>query len=176
FMTHRIREAMREGPILTGPLGGANKVVEADETYVGGKAKNRAFREPRKKEAVMALIERDGKLRSFHLPDVTAKTLRPILVSHVDRGSYLITDEAQVYAAPGERFDGHGTVNHSAKEYVCGQFWHTDTIENAFSLLKRGISDNYHHVSQKHAPLPRRVRFPLQLTRRFGHRARRAGQ
>ncbi len=98
----------------------------------------------------MALVERDGKLRSFHVPDVTAKTLRPILTSHIDPGSYLMTDESKTYAAPGEEFSGHGSVNHSAKEYVRGQFWHTNTIENAFSLLKRGISGNYHHVSQKH--------------------------
>lgn len=151
FMTHRIRKAMREGPVFAAPLGGKNKVVAADETYVDGKAHNRAFgKTTPKKEAVMALIERDGKLRSFHVPDVTAKTLRPILVSHIDRNSYLMTDEAAVYAAPGTEFDGHGSVNHSAKEYVRGQFWHTNTIENAFSLLKRGINGNYHHVSQKH--------------------------
>ena len=126
FMMHRIREAMREGPIFNGPLGGQNKVVEVDETYVGGKAKNRAFKAPPKKEAVMGLVEREGKLRMFHVPEVTAKTLRPILVSHIDRKSYLMTDEAMVYSAPGEEFAGHGSVNHSTKEYVRGQFWHTN--------------------------------------------------
>jgi len=162
FMSHRIREAMRE--TSHGPIGGQNKVVEAGETYVGGKAKNRAFKEPPKKEAVMGLIERDGDLRYFHVPDVTAKTLRPILVSHVDRGSYL-TDEAAVYAAPGEEFSGHGTVNHSAKEYVRGVLWHTNAIECAFSLLKRGITGNYHHVSQKHLR-----RYLGEFDFRFNHR------
>lgn len=151
FMTHRIREGMRElSPNKDGGLGGQNKVVEVDETFVGGKAKNRAFKAPPKKEAVVGLVERGGKLRSFHVPEVTSKTLRPILVSHIDRKSYLMTDKSVVYPAPGEEFAGHGTVNHSAKEYVRGEFWHTNTIENAFSLLKRGITGTYHHVSQQH--------------------------
>ncbi len=148
FMSHRIREAMRDPK--PDPVGGQNKVVEVDETYVGGKAKNRAFAPPPKKEAVMGLVEREGKLRMFHVPEVTSKTLRPIMVSHIDRGSYLMTDESTVYPAPGEEFAGHGTVNHSAKEYVRATFWHTNTIECAFSLLKRGITGTYHHVSQKH--------------------------
>ncbi len=79
FMMHRIREAMREGK--AGPLGGANKVVEADETYIGGKAKNRAFAPPPKKEPVVTLVERDGSVRSFHVEAVNARTLRPILVT-----------------------------------------------------------------------------------------------
>jgi transposase-like protein len=148
FMTHRIREAMREGSF--GPVGGENKVVEADETYVGGKAKNRAFREPPKKEAVFSLVERDGKVHSFHLPSVTAKSLRPVLKAHVDSKSYLMTDEAGVYRKIGMEFNGHGTVNHSIDEYVRGTFWHTNTIEGYFSILKRGINGVYQHVSQQH--------------------------
>ena len=149
FMAHRIREAMRD--FKPEPMGGQNKVVEADETYVGGKAKNRAHRkEPPKKEAVFSLVERDGTVRSFHVPDVSGNTLRPILVSHVDRKSYLMTDEAAVYLAPGNEFAGHGTVNHSIDEYMRGNFWHTNTMENYFSIMKRGINGVYHHVSQKH--------------------------
>ena len=82
FMMHRIREAMRNNPDV-GPLGGSNKVVEADETFVGGKAKNKAFGPPPKKEAVFALVERDGMVRSYHVPAVNAKTLRPILVTQL---------------------------------------------------------------------------------------------
>ncbi len=99
FMMHRIREAMREGKL--GPLGGKGKFVEADETYVGGKAKNRAFKARPKKEAVMALLERGGKVASVHVPNVTAKTLRPIIVSIVDRKSHLRTDESLVYPKVG---------------------------------------------------------------------------
>ena len=133
-----------------GPLGGSNKVVEADETYIGGKAKNRAYAPPPKKEAVFALVERDGKVRSHHVPTVSAKTLRPILFTQVDRKSYLMTDEALVYVKPGEEYAGHGTVNHSINEYVRGGFWHTNTVENYFSIFKRGITGVYHHVSQEH--------------------------
>ena len=148
FMSHRIREAMREGK--TGPLGGQNKTVEADESFVGGKAKNRAFGPPPKKEAVFALVECEGKVRSFHIPAVNAKTLRPILVTQIDRKSYLMTDEASAYVRVGREFAGHGAVNHSIEEYVRGGFWHTNTAENYFSIMKRGITGVYQHVSQKH--------------------------
>ena len=148
FMAHRIREGMRD--FSPDPIGGANKVVEADETYVGGKAKNRAFAPPPKKEPVFALVERDGKVRSFHVPAVNAKTLRPILVTHADRGSYLMTDEAGAYVRVGREFAGHGTVNHSINEYVRGGFWYTNTVENYFSIFKRGVGGVYQHISQKH--------------------------
>lgn len=151
FMAHRIREAMRPGSTGRDPLGGANKVVEADESYVGGKAKNKAFGPPPPKEAVFALVEREGRVRSFHVPDVSAKNLRPVLVTQIDRASYLMTDEAPVYRGVGREFGGHGTVNHSINEYVRGGgFWHTNTAENYFSILKRGIMGVYQHVSQKH--------------------------
>ena len=148
FMAHRIREAMRDAN--PDPIGGQNKVVEADETYVGGKAKNRAFGPPPKKEAVFALVEREGKVHSFHVPAVNAKTLRPILVTHADRDSYLMTDEAGAYVRVGREYSGHGTVNHSINEYVRGGFWYTNTVENYFSILKRGITGVYQHVSQQH--------------------------
>jgi transposase-like protein len=150
FMTHRIREAMRE-PAGAGPLGGKNKVVEADETFVGGKAKNRADGRVPRKEAVMSLVERDGRIRSFHVTaTVNAATLRDVLTSQVDRASYLMTDEATYYTKTGREFGGHGTVNHSIEEYVRGGFWHTNTVEGYFALLKRGIYGVYHHVSPKH--------------------------
>ncbi len=148
FMMHRIREAMRESK--PGALGGSNKVVEADETWMGGKAKNRAFKEPRPKEPVVALVERDGSVRSFHVEAVNARTLRPILVTQIDRASYLMTDESNVYTKTGKEFSGHGTVNHSIKEYVRGKFFHSNTVENYFSILKRGVTGNYQWVSAKH--------------------------
>jgi transposase-like protein len=148
FLMHRIRESLRPAGDV-GPLGGANQVVEADETYVGGKAKNRKNQVP-KKEAVIALVERSGRVRSQHVPKVTAATLKPMLHAQIDLKSYLMTDEAPVYAKIGEVFSGHGTVNHSIEEYVRGGFWHTNTVENYFSILKRGITGTYHHVSQQH--------------------------
>jgi transposase-like protein len=148
FMMHRLREAARTGT-LPPALGGANKVVEADETYVGGKAKNRKGHVP-PKEAVVALVERGGKVRSRHVADVTGKTLRDTIVTQIDRASYLMTDEAPAYKTIGDEFEGHGTVNHSAEEYVRAYFWHTNTVEGYFSILKRGITGTYHHVSAAH--------------------------
>jgi transposase-like protein len=94
FLAHRIREAMGLGPETdTSPLGGANKVVEVDETYVGGKAKNRAYKEPEPKKAVVTLVEREGRARSFHVANVTAKTLRPIINANTSKASALMSDE-----------------------------------------------------------------------------------
>jgi len=148
FMMHRIRESLKPSP--SDALGGTNKVVEADESYVGGKAKNRAHREPAPKKAVFSLVERDGEVRSFHVANVSAQTLRPIIVKQTDCASYLMTDESTVYPTLGKEFAGHGTVNHSANEYARAKFWHTNTAENYFSLLKRGIYGVYHHVSEAH--------------------------
>ncbi len=150
FLCHRIREAM-DGADGNGPLGGPNEVVEADETYVGGKAKNRAFRDPAPKKAVVALVTRAGHARSFHVANVNAKTLRPLIVTNVERASHLMTDESHVYTAVGREFNGHSTVNHSAKEYVkTGGFKHSNTAENFFSIFKRGVIGTYHHMSEAH--------------------------
>jgi transposase-like protein len=155
FMTHRIREAMRDGT-FPGPLGGEGKIVEADETWIGGKEKNKHVGKRNKrniggtgKEAAFALVERGGKVRSFHVPEVSGKTLRPILVSQVNRKSALMTDEGGQYYQAGKEFNRHETINHSADEYVRGDA-HTNTIEGYFSILKRGIVGTYHHVSQQH--------------------------
>ncbi len=148
FMAHRIRESMRE--FAPDPVGGANKVVEVDETYVGGKAKNRAFKEPPKKEAVVALVERGGKVRSQHVPKVTARVVGKIVNQQIQQASYIMTDESPVYPKIAREFGGHGTVNHSIKEYVRGSFWHTNTVENYFSIFKRGINGVYQAVSEKH--------------------------
>ena len=149
FMMHRVREAMRQ--ISAGGMGGQNKVVEVDETYVGGKAKNAKRGAPiPRKEPVISLLERDGQVRSFHVPAVSRNTLRPILVTQIDRKSYLMTDEAGVYKKVGKEYAGHGSVNHSIEEYVRGTFWHTNTVEGYFSILKRGITGVYQHVSQQH--------------------------
>ena len=93
FLCHRIREAM-DGATGNTPLGGGSGVVEADETYVGGKARNRAHRYPAPKKAVVALVEREGHVRSFHVANVNAKNVRALLVTNVDRSAHLMTDES----------------------------------------------------------------------------------
>jgi transposase-like protein len=146
FMAHRIREGMR--PLRSedaGPKGGKGKIVEADETWIGGKEKNKHVGKRNKrniggtgKEAAFALVERGGKVRSFHVPEVSGKTLRPILVSQISRKSALMTDEGGQYYHVGKEFARHETINHSADEYVRGDA-HTNTVEGYFSILKRGI-------------------------------------
>jgi transposase-like protein len=150
FMTMRLREAMGE-QAPDGGIGGENKVVEADETFVGGKKKNAHNGKPEpKKHAVVALVERGGEVRANHVPDVTAKTLRKTLVTQASRKSYLMTDEAPAYKGIGKEFSGHGSVNHSADEYVRGMFWHTNTAESFFAILKRGVYGSFHAVSEQH--------------------------
>jgi transposase-like protein len=147
FMAHRIREAM---DIDDGPLGGSpERVVEADETYVGGSTMNRASKKTAPKKAVVTLVERGGQARSFHVANVHASVLRPILFQNADRLSTLMTDESSVYTGAGQSFWQHQTVVHRLGEYARGQ-WHTNTAENFFSIFKRGIVGVYHHVSEAH--------------------------
>ena len=154
FLTHRIREAMKDGAL--GPLGGEGEAVEADETFIGGKEKNRHRSKRAKKrlggswgkETVLSLVERNGRVRSMHVASVTAANLRPILVGQIDDRSKLYTDDAGQYRHMGKDFD-HESVNHGANEYVRGAA-HTNTVENYFSILKRGITGCYFHVSEAH--------------------------
>lgn len=154
FLCHRIRESLRETKPEK-PMGGTGKFVEADEAFIGGREanKHKAKRTVRGgsggKEAVFSLVERQGRVRSYHLPDVTAATLKPILVAQVDHASFLMTDEARRYVEIGTTFARHETVGHGIGEYVRGEA-HTNTIEGYFSILKRGITGTYHHVSQQH--------------------------
>jgi transposase-like protein len=148
FMCHRIREAMK--PAAPAPLGGKNKVVEADETFIGGKAKNRAYaKKPPKKEAVFALVERDGQSRSFHVANVKAKTLREAIVKTVDRKSTLMTDEGPHYKTVGGEYARHATVNHSKGEYAIDDL-HINTAESRFSLMKRAVFGTHHSISEAH--------------------------
>jgi transposase-like protein len=152
FMCHRLREGMNDMEHkATGGLGGANKVVEADETYVGGKSANRAHRKPAPKKAVVSLVEREGRVHSRHVPDVTAKTVREVIVTNTNRASALMTDESAVYTKTGDEFESHKTVNHSANEYArLGGHVHINTAENFYSIIKRGITGVYHSVSEQH--------------------------
>jgi transposase-like protein len=148
FMCHRIREAMK--PSNPEPLGGEGVTVEADETFVGGKAKNRAFRKPAKKQTVMTLVERGGEARSFHIANIHGNTIRSALVTNVDRSSRLMSDDFRAYKAVGKEFKGgHFPVIHNAREYAFLDM-HSNTAENFFSILKRGVIGVYHHWSEAH--------------------------
>ncbi|MFZ3177181.1 MAG: IS1595 family transposase, partial [Methylovirgula sp.] len=155
FLMHRIRESLR-GTDLE-PMGGEGKIVEADETFIGGKEKNRHKSDRAEsrlggswgKEAVFSLVERGAKVRSQHVKSVSANTLRPILKGQIDSASSLMTDDAGQYRHMHKDFARHEVLNHGIEEYVRGDA-HTNTIEGYFSLLKRGIAGTYHHVSQQH--------------------------
>ena len=156
FLCHRIRESLRDTDLT--PLGGEGMTVEADETYVGGKEKNK-HRSKRKadniggvgKEMVFSLVERQGRVRSHHLANISAKNLRPLLEKQLADASKtdLMTDGEGQYRIIGPMFKSHQVVNHGIGEYVRGDA-HTNTIEGYFSILKRGIIGTYHHVSAEH--------------------------
>jgi transposase-like protein len=151
FMCHRIREAMKPAK-FNGPLGGKFKTVEVDETYIGGKATNRKSRRVKPKTAVVALVQREGDVRSFPIRKVNSRTMRGLLRNHVSKKVHLITDDSPVYPKLGKKFNRHSTVNHSIEEYVRGDVY-THTVENYFSILKRGIIGTYHHISNEHMPM-----------------------
>ena len=149
FMTHRIREAMRD-PVFSDKMGGGGSVVEADETFWGNQGKNeKGARGYKHKEKIFSLVERDGRVRSFHVPRVNAKTLRPIMQEQIAKDTHIITDEAKAYNQAAKGFASHESVNHGAKEYVRGQI-HTNTIESYFAIVKRGLTGTFHHVSPQH--------------------------
>jgi len=165
FMAHRIREAMKEDVASSGPLGGEGKVVEADETYFGKtdiQPKTRTDGTPFKKggkrgpvgkRAVVALVERGGQVRSFHVEKANVEAVRTILFTNVSRKSKLHTDESRLYTETGKDFAAHRTVNHSGKEYVRYEdagIVHSNTVENVFSVFKRGMIGVYQHCGEAH--------------------------
>ena len=171
FMAHRIREGMRD--LSPGLLGGEGKFVEADETYIGGKERNKHARKRKRigrggigKEIAFALVERGGRVHSQHVPSVNAKTLRPILVAQIDNKSTLVTDDAGQYRHMHRDFARHEAVNHGIEEYVRGDA-HTNTVESYFAILKRGITGTYHHVSQQHLK-----RYLAEFDFRYNERAK----
>jgi transposase-like protein len=160
FMAHRIREAMKEDVASSSPIGGEGKTVEADKTYFGKREdqsmspqrKGRPYlkRKPgNRKMTVVALVERQGRARMFHVKDATKTTVREILFTNAPRTSLLYTDESRLYTETGREYANHDTVNHSAKEYARG-IVHTNTIENVFSVFKRGMTGVYQHCAEKH--------------------------
>lgn len=147
FMAHRIREAMRAGKMP--PLGGEGKAVEADETYIAKKAGAKVRQGVGHKRAVLALVERGGNVRSFHIDRTTTATIGKIVLDNVRRESALMTDEAKQYIRIGRHFDRHEVVQHRKDEYVRGDAY-TNTLEGYFSIFKRGMKGVYQHCGEKH--------------------------
>jgi transposase-like protein len=162
FMMHRIRYAMTdlvEPPKLTG-------IVEADETYVGGKVRGRTLGErkaerkatgelrrfPKRendKTPVMALVQRGGDVRATVVPTVTAANVRAVLTTFIDPSARLMTDESNIYSRVGLPFADHQTVAHGQREYVRGEA-HINSAESFFSRLKRQLYGTHHAVSKRH--------------------------
>lgn len=146
FMAHRIREAMFEEAGDIGPMGGPGKVIEADETYHGKREtprKRNKYSPPptrggeqggAQKRIIVGLVERGGRVRTFHVQQATAESVRDILVKNVSRKSTLHPDESRIYTETGREFAAHNTVTHSKNEYVRGKV-HTNTVENVWSVF-----------------------------------------
>ncbi len=163
FLAHRLREAMK-GDLTSGPLGGSGKTVEADETYIGRKddqspspqRKGAPYKKRKPgniKRTVVALVERGGNVRSFHVETATVASVSEILEANVDPATTLYTDESRLYTKPGVHFAGHSTVHHSSGEYARFEgerAIHTNTIENVFSVFKRGMHGIYQHCGEAH--------------------------
>jgi transposase-like protein len=163
FMAHRIREAMKGGGVF-GPLGGFGKTIEADETYWGQKKNRRKAHAAHHKHAIFALVERQGRVQAFHVPQVTGDTLRPILRAHASHLSTVYTDEHGAYSKLKYDFEEHQHVKHKLGEYARGPV-STNTIEGYFSILKRGLIGTYHHVGEQHLQ-----RYVNEFGFRYNHR------
>lgn len=163
FMSHRIREAMREGGLLP-PMGGAGEVVEVDETIYGradthpkGRAKHArklGITNSAHKNVVLSLVQRGGGVRSYHVAGSTVNEVIPIVYDNVSRESATMTDKAQLYRDQMRYFKSHDRVDHSKGEYVREEdgkpLIHTNTVENYFSVFKRGMRGVYQHCKEKH--------------------------
>ena len=151
FMCHRIREAMRD--VSGDKLGGSGKIVEADETYVGGKPRKgtdgRATRKSRK-TPVAVLVERDGRARAVPMEEPFLGTLKRNIAANVEQGTEIHTDEHRGYLGVEKITGGpHLSVNHTQGEYVREDI-HVNTAESWNALLKRSIVGSFHHVSREH--------------------------
>ena len=157
FMAHRIRYAMGPGMPLAKMMEGT---VEIDETYVGGKPRHGdpkptgGYRKDSRKVPVVALVQRDGQVRTKVVPKVTQNNVRDFIFGNVSKAAFVNTDESSVYWRMFYGFDRHDAVDHGRKEYARtnadGSCSHVNTAESFFSLIKRGIMGSFHHVSREH--------------------------
>ncbi|ODT43385.1 MAG: transposase [Methylobacterium sp. SCN 67-24] len=168
FMSHRIREAMRDGDLA--PFGVDGGAVEVDETFIGndrtikpkGEKKGRGYHH---KHKILALVDREsGRARTMVIDSLAAKDIAPILRENVAKEAHLMTDEASYYTLVGREFAGHGVVRHKDGEYGRGEIT-TNTIEGFFSIFKRGMKGIYQHCGKKHLH-----RYAAEFEFRYNHR------
>jgi transposase-like protein len=152
FLAHRIREAMRSGDLA--PFGSGGTPVEVDETYFGLKAgRARARAGTAHKMGVLALVDRaTGTMRTFTFDKYKADEIHPIVRANISREARLMTDEARMYVGIGKEFAEHGTTLHGIGNYVDlkDRTIHTNTVEGAFSIFKRGMKGVYQHCGEQH--------------------------
>ena len=149
FMSHRIREAMRDdGSVNFGAGGGT---VEVDETFIGTQfKKSKTARGGAHKNKVLTLIDRStGRAKSIVVKNLRVSTLLPILIENIAKEATVYTDEAKWYANVGKHFAAHDFTTHAADEYVRGDV-HTNTVEGYFSIFKRGMRGIYQHCDKSH--------------------------
>jgi len=159
FVLHRIREMLKD---KAPKMLGKNNKVEVDEAYLGGKEANKHYGKKRKdggnltndgspyepKKVIVGLIERKGDVVIKYIPSASQNHMVKFIESHVPEGSTIYSDESRIYHGLYKKYT-HGSVSHSIGNYVTGDV-HSNTIENFWSVLKRGIYGVYHHVSNKH--------------------------
>lgn len=164
FLSHRIREAMREGDLA--PFGQGGGAVEVDETFIGRKKGMPIRGAYHHKMAVLGLVDRNsGRARFFHVEKAAGSLIQPIVLANLSREARLMTDENTMYKRIGREFAEHGAVHHYNKEYVRGDVT-TNTIEGAFSIFKRGMRGVYQHCAEKHLH-----RYLAEFEFRYSHRA-----
>jgi len=148
FMSHRIREAMRDDTL--GTFGNGGGVVEVDETFIGREPGKEVKRGVGHKMKVLTLVDRaTGKAKSIVVDDLKIKTLLPILKENIAAEATVYTDEAMQYDNLGKHFALHDKVNHGMEEYARGDV-STNTVEGYFSIFKRGMKGVYQHCGKKH--------------------------
>jgi len=163
FLSHRIREAMREGDLA--PFGEGGGAVEVNETYIGRKKGKPIRGAYHHKMAVLGLVDRNsGKMRLFHVEKASGANIQPIVLENLSREARLMTDENYMYRRIGREFAEHGSVMHFNKEYVRGDIT-TNTVEGAFSIFKRGMRGVYQHCAEKHLH-----RYLAEFEFRYSHR------
>jgi transposase-like protein len=163
FMSHRIREAMRDGNLA--PFGGEGGPVEVDETFIGRDPAKKVGPGYEHKYKVLSLVDRStGQARSIVVDKISIASLTPILQENIVAEAHVMTDDAGQYRFLRKHFRAHDVINHTIDEYVRGAI-HTNTVEGFFSVFKRGMRGTYQHCAKAHLH-----RYTAEFDFRYSHR------